>query len=433
MRFRASDVAAATAGRLVGADVWLDGASFDSRSLRPGALFVPLVAARDGHDYIGDALAAGAPAYLTARAASGPGTAIEVADTAAALMALGSWARSRRPDRVVGITGSVGKTSTKDLLAAAVATTLRTAANERSFNNEQGLPVTILESPDDTEVMVLEMGMRGAGEIARLCAVARPTVGLVTVVGEAHTGRLGGIEGVARAKGELVEALPASGIAVLNADDARVAAMAERTRASTLTYGASATSDVVYTDVALDDLARPSFTVRTPWGAAHVGLAVSGAHMVVNAAGAIAAAGALGVELDAAAEALRTAAISAARMQIKRSPAGALIVDDAYNANPTSMVAALDAVAAMPARRRIAVLGLMAELDDPASAHRTVAEHAHRLGITVVPVVVDLYGLPPVDDPIAALADVTDGDVVLVKGSLVAGLRRVAERLAGGG
>ena len=121
---------------------------------------------------------------------------IEVDDTAAALMALGEWARSRRPDRVVGITGSVGKTSTKDLLAAALASTLRTAASPRSFNNEQGLPVTILDSPDDTEVMVLEMGMRGLGEIARLCTVARPSVGVVTVVGAAHTGLLGGIEGL---------------------------------------------------------------------------------------------------------------------------------------------------------------------------------------------------------------------------------------------
>lgn len=134
---------------------------------------------------------------------------------------------------------SVGKTSTKDLLAAALASTLRTAASPRSFNNEQGLPVTILDSPDDTEVMVLEMGMRGLAEIARLCAVARPSVGVVTVVGAAHTAQLGGREGVARAKGELIEALEPTGVAVLNADDARVRAMATRTSARILTYGAA--------------------------------------------------------------------------------------------------------------------------------------------------------------------------------------------------
>ena len=202
MRFRCSEAASATGGQLHGPDVWIEGASFDSRSLRPGSLFVPIIAARDGHEHIADAFSAGAAASLTSRPASSLGlppssAMIEVDDTAAALMALGGWARARRPDRVVGITGSVGKTSTKDLLAAALASTLRTAASPRSFNNEQGLPVTILDSPDDTEVMVLEMGMRGLGEIARLCEVARPSVGVVTVVGAAHTGLLGGIEGVA--------------------------------------------------------------------------------------------------------------------------------------------------------------------------------------------------------------------------------------------
>ena len=170
MRFRSSEAALATGGRLHGPDVWIEGASFDSRSLQPGSLFVPIVAARDGHDHIADAFSAGAAASLTSRPVgprdlSAGNTMIEVDDTAAALMALGRWARSRRPDRVVGITGSVGKTSTKDLLAAALASTLRTAASPRSFNNEQGLPVTILDSPDDTEVMVLEMGIRGLGEL----------------------------------------------------------------------------------------------------------------------------------------------------------------------------------------------------------------------------------------------------------------------------
>jgi UDP-N-acetylmuramoyl-tripeptide--D-alanyl-D-alanine ligase len=239
MRFRSSEVAAATGGRMHGPDVWIDGASFDSRTLRPGSLFVPIVAARDGHDHIAGALSAGAAASLTSRPVGSldlpsGSTVIEVADTAAALMALAAWGRSRRPDRVVGVTGSVGKTSTKDLLAAILASTLRTAASPRSFNNEQGLPVTILDSPDDTEALVLEMGMRGLGEIARLCAVARPTVGIVTVVGAAHTERLGGVDGVARAKAELVEALDPGGVAVLNADDPRVRAMASRTDAHVL-------------------------------------------------------------------------------------------------------------------------------------------------------------------------------------------------------
>src|SRR5262249_38078590 len=161
----------------------------------------------------------------------------------------------------------------------ALAGTRRTAASPRSFNNEQGLPVTILDSPDDTEVMVLEMGMRGLGQIARLCEVARPTVGLVTVVGAAHTALLGGIEGVARAKRELIEALEPTGVAVLNADDARVRAMAGCTRATVLTYGTAPEADVHIGPVRLDDRARPRFTVATPWGTTDVELAVSGAHM----------------------------------------------------------------------------------------------------------------------------------------------------------
>jgi UDP-N-acetylmuramoyl-tripeptide--D-alanyl-D-alanine ligase len=437
MRFLSSQAAAATGGRLQGPDVPIEGASFDSRSLRPGSLFVPIVADRDGHDHIVDAFSAGAAAALTSRPVESlntpPGsTTIEVDDTAAALMSLAEWARSRRPDNVVGVTGSVGKTSTKDLLAAVLATTMRTAASPRSFNNEQGLPITILDSADDTEVMVLEMGMRGPGQITRLCNVARPTVGLVTVVGDAHTALAGGIEGVARAKAELIESLPPTGIAVLNADDARVRAMAARTSAHVLTYGRALDADVHVGAIQLDEWARPRFTVQTPWGTNQVGLAVSGAHMALNAAAAIAVAGALGVSLETAAAALATATVSEGRMGILVAPSGALVVNDAYNANPTSVVAALDALAAMHAHRRFAVLGLMAEIQDPAAGHRLVAAHAARLGIEVVAVAVDLYGVTPEEDPIGALGSLGPGDVVLVKGSLVAGLQPIAKRLAAG-
>ena len=234
MRFRASDVAAATGGTLVGPDSNLTGASFDTRTIRPGELFVPLVAERDGHDFIAAAAAAGAGATLTSQGAGSSAetgiAAIEVADTAAALIDVATWAARRIGATIVGITGSVGKTSTKDLAGAAIAAGRRVAANQRSYNNEQGLPVTVLGAADDTEVLVLEMGMRGFGEIARLCAIAPPTVGIVTAVADAHTARLGGIEGVARAKAELVLALPPSGVAILNADDERVRTMATLTR-----------------------------------------------------------------------------------------------------------------------------------------------------------------------------------------------------------
>ena len=429
MRLLASDAARGIGGRLLGPDVEFEGVSFDTRSLVPGQLFVPIVDERDGHDFIGDAYAAGAALHLTSVADRfrRDHTSIEVADTAAALMVLAQWARARSAARVVGITGSVGKTSTKDLVAAAVGSARRTAANERSFNNEQGLPATILNSPDDTEVLVLEMGMRGFGEISRLCEIARPEIGVVTSVGHSHTERVGGVEGVAGAKRELVEALPASGTAVLNADDHRVSAMAESTGASVITFGRN--GDVRLSGLELDERARPSFVVDTPWGSSTVRLAVAGAHMASNAAAAIAVAGVLGVDLGDAVDALRTADVSGMRMEVTTTPSGAIVVNDAYNANPISMRAALDAVAAMAASRRIAVLGLMAELDEPGSAHREIAAYALDLGIEIVPTGVDLYGVGPEDDPIEALGPLGAGDVVLVKASRSAGLESVVAAL----
>jgi UDP-N-acetylmuramoyl-tripeptide--D-alanyl-D-alanine ligase len=436
VRIRASEAAAGIGGRLIGPDIEFDGASFDSRSTAPGQLFVPIVAERNGHEFIGAARDRGAVAHLTSEPDDfrRDGTAIEVADTAQALLALAQWARRRLDARVIGITGSVGKTSAKDLTAAACSAGRRTTANERSFNNEQGLPVTILNAPDDTEVLILEMGMRGFGHISDLCEIARPDVGVVTVVGHAHTELVGGIEGVARAKGELVEALPASGVAVLNADDERVAAMRSRTGAQVITFGVvgDAQADVQVSDVRLDGLARAGFRVDTPWGTGTTRLAVPGAHMVTNAAAAIAVAGVVGVDLAAALDALSTATLSSMRMELVRTSGGATIVNDAYNANPTSMCAALDALAAMDARRRVAVLGLMGEIDDPEPAHREIAAHAADLGIELVVVGTDLYGLPPMADPAAAvdaIGDVSSGDVVLVKASRSAGLERVVSAL----
>ena len=267
-------------------------------------------------------------------------TIVEVADTSQALLDLATWARSQLPATVVGITGSVGKTSTKDLTVAAVGAGRRVAANTRSFNNEQGLPVTVLGAPDDVEVLVLEMGMRGPGEITRLCAVGQPEIGVVTAVAEAHTALLGGIDGVARAKAELVDALPSSGVAVLNADDPRVTTMAGRTAARVLRFGRHADADVRIANLVLDELARPTFTVATPWGECEVRLTVSGAHMASNAAAALAVAGVVGVDITAAAAALAQAALSARRMQVVTTVDGGLLINDAYNANPASMLAA---------------------------------------------------------------------------------------------
>lgn len=223
----------------------------------------------------------GAAAYLTTRPPVG-GTAIEVPDTLRGLMALAAVQRSSFAGPVIAVTGSVGKTSTKDLAWAALAAGRPTWANERSFNNEQGLPTTLLNTPDLTEVLVLEMGMRGLGEIAELCSIARPTIGVITRVAEAHSDRVGGIEGVARAKAELIAALPHDGLAILNADDVRVRAMASQSAAPVLLYGGAPDADVRLDDLRLDDIARPSFLLHTPWGQCRVHLAASGRHMAHN-------------------------------------------------------------------------------------------------------------------------------------------------------
>ena len=429
VRILASQVAEATGGYLVGPDVVVDGASFDSRSTTSGQLFVPIVAERNGHEYIEAALRAGAAAYVTSEPSRG-GSAIVVDDTSDALMALAASARRRLAIPVIGVTGSVGKTSTKDLIAAALGATRRITASVRSFNNEQGLPVTILGAPDDTEALVVEMGMRGFGEIRRLCAVASPTIGIVTAVADAHTERVGGIEGVARAKRELVEALPAGGFAVLNADDHRVAAMATHTVAAVVTYGL--TGDVRVSRLELDELARSTFVVETPWGSGRVQLAVSGDHMAFNAAAALAVVGVVEGSVDAAIDALATAQISGMRMEVRRAASGAVIINDAYNANPDSMRAALRALSQIRADRRFAVLGQMAELDDPITSHREVAEFAADLGITLIAVGTDRFGVTPTDNPIEVLGEIGVGDAVLVKASRVAALERVAAALLGG-
>ena len=435
MRFMAADVANATRGALTGQNAHLDGVSFDSRTLRPGQLFVPIVAERDGHDFIDDAIARGAGAYLTQRTPHGRRTAITVPDTLHALIDLARWGRDRleatTKGRVVGITGSVGKTSTKDFARAALAGALRTAASDKSFNNDQGLPVTILNAPDDTEALVVEMGMRGFGEIARLCSIARPTIGVVTAVAEAHTERVGGLDGVAKAKGELIASLPPDGTAILNADDDRVAAMHGLTSARVVTYGFSASADVACTEHVVGDDGRVSMSVRSPWGATRVEVPVPGMHMASNSLAAIAIAGVCGVDVEVAAAGVASTSLSPMRMESVVTARGARILSDCYNANPASMRAALETLASMPASRRVAVLGLMAELADSPREHSAIAELARSLRVEIVSVGTDAYGVAPVGvDEAADTLNALGADAVgLVKGSRVAALERVVSAL----
>ncbi len=435
MELTIDEVAAAVRGEVVGPPTTISGACIDSRLAGEGQLFVPLVAERDGHDFIPAALEAGSPAYLTSRAPLEGTTAVLVDDTMRALTRLGSVARDRLPEAVTGITGSVGKTSVKDLLAAALATTYPTAASEKSFNNEIGVPLTLVNAPDGTERVVLEMGARGIGHIRTLCDVARPTVAIVTMVAEVHTSEYEhGLDDVARAKGELVEAIPVDGHVILNGSDARVRAMASRTDARVLTYGVS--GDVVAQRVDVDEHLRPRFRLSSPWGTVDVQLAVHGVHQVGNALAAAAAALVQDVPLEAVAEGLGSAALSPWRMELGHAASGATVLNDAYNSNPTALAAALHSLAALDAGRRVAVLGVMAELGDGSDErHAEMGELAEDLGIDVVSVDCPAYGVgtnvPTVEAAVDALGPLGPDDAVLVKASRSAGLERVAALLLG--
>lgn len=447
MRLRAIELAGALGGRLHGPDVELDRIAIDSRAVHGGELFVPIVAERDGHDFVGAAVAGGAAAYLSARGALDPTVPwIEVDDTAVALLEIGRVARRHLPDRVVGITGSVGKTTVKDLTAGTLGARYRTWASARSFNNELGVPLTLANAPADTEALVIEMGARGPGHIALLCDVAVPAIGVVTVVGAAHTEQFGSVDEVAKAKSELVAALPSSGTAVLNAGDRRVLDMRRLTAAAVLTYAhdagagpgrAGVAADVTADAVQLDDELRPSFRLCSPWGSVPVRLPVRGEHNVGNALAAAAAGLAAGLSLDEVAVGLGSAKGSPSRMDLQRAPSGLVVLDDSYNSNPLSLEAGLRALARLHVRRRVAVLGVMAELGaEGPGEHRRLAEVAASLGIEVLAVGTDQYGVPrTAPDPAAAVALLDElgplgpGDAVLVKASRVADLGRVAEAL----
>ena len=464
MEMWAREIAEVTGGRLIGPDLAVRGAAIDSRELTDGQLFVPVIDERDGHDFIAAAIEHGASAYLSSRPVDGPNVdvaAVEVADTGEALIALGRAARGRigaEPGfaAVIGITGSVGKTTTKDLLRAALHESLPTAASVRSFNNELGVPLTLLNAPDRTQAAVVEMGARRAGHIAMLCEIARPTVGVVTTVEMVHTEMFGSLAEVGIAKGELIEALPSDGAAVLNADNPLVAAMAERTDARVLRFSAGSTgsagsagsaatggvgSDLWAEHVAVDSDLRPTFRLHTPWGDADVHLGVRGAHNVANALAAAAAALVVGAPLDAVVEGLSRVELSPWRMDLQVAASGVRVLNDAYNAGPASMAAALRSLDALDAAHPVAVLGIMAELGpDSAAAHRRVADLAEDLAVQVIAVAAPDYGpaarhVPDIDAAHALLlADgpLGAGHVVLVKGSRVAGLERLAAMLLDG-
>ncbi|HEV2088590.1 MAG TPA: UDP-N-acetylmuramoyl-tripeptide--D-alanyl-D-alanine ligase [Cryptosporangiaceae bacterium] len=455
-----AEIAAATGGTLTGADpatVVTGTVEFDSRALTPGGLFVALAGERvDGHDFAAAAVAAGAVAVLATRPVDAPTVLVDDA-----LVALGRLARFAvdRLDQltVIGVTGSAGKTSTKDLLAQLVSRLGPTVAPPGSFNNELGHPWTVLRADSGTRYLVLEKSARGEGHIRWLTEVAPPRIGVVLNVGVAHVGEFGSLEVTAKAKGELVEALPRDGLAVLNADDPRVRAMADRTPAPAVLVGEAADADVRAEEVTLDDAGRPTFTLVTAVGRASVRLRLHGAHHVGNALAAAAVALHLGMDLPTVAAALGEAGpVSRRRMEVVERADGVTVVDDTYNANPDSVRAALHTLVAMTRgaatpRRSWAVLGYMGELG-PAerSEHEAIGRLVARLGIDRLVVVGPLaepihtgailerltgeesVHVPDVDGALAVLGgELRAGDVVLVKASKSAHLERITASLLG--
>mgnify|MGYP006269937655 FL=1 len=432
MRIKASDVARACAGTLVGGDVEAVGIGFDTRTLSAGQAFVAVVGERDGHDHLDDARSNGAPFAIVARGRAIDSLAcVEVDDTVAALASLASWCRDRLSCPVVGITGSAGKTSTKNLVTAVLGTALQKVHSApASLNNDIGVPVTLINAPADADALVLEMGMRGFGEIARLCTFARPTIGLVTNVGDAHGERVGGPEGIARAKAELVRSIGPDGVVVLNSNDPRVAAMATGLPCRVVMVGREPDCDVVW------DAGTVEADGRVTFRAEHHGVSVEctpslpGVHMAANAALALGVAVAVGVDIGTAATGVGRESVESGRMRWCVAPDGSRVLDDSYNANVASMIAALETVASVGNGPCVAVLGRMAEVPDEEESHRRVARRAAELGVTIVALETVLYGTGSfdVDGAVTAVRE-SGATTVLVKGSRSSRTERVVAAL----
>jgi UDP-N-acetylmuramoyl-tripeptide--D-alanyl-D-alanine ligase len=449
------EIAAACDGRIDGADPdqVVSAIVTDSRLVGPGSVFVALPGENaDGHAFAVDALRAGAVAVLARDDATlQSGAYVRVPDTLAAMSDIAEAVRNRLAATTIAITGSSGKTGTKDLTAAACAHERRTVAADASFNNEIGVPLTIFGAQEDTEILVVEVGARGIGDIAALTPVIKPDVAIITNICSPHIGRFGSIENTARAKGELIEALTPAGIAVLNADDPMTPSLGSRTSARIVRFGRAASADVRAEDVTLDGDARASFTLVAEGERLPVTLRMAGEHMVENALAAAAAARAAGVSLAGAVEGMSRAEGSAWRMEI-RDVGARRILNDAYNANPDSVAAALKALVSMSrGRPSWAVLGYMAELGaEETAAHDRVGRLAVRLGVGHLVTVGEqaraiheaarLEGMfggeaifsSTIEEALEVLRAQMEPDaVVLVKASRAAGLERLAHALEG--
>ena len=460
MRLTLAEVVQATGGHAdsgaPSGGVIISGVSTDTRTLKPGDLFVPLRGPRaDGHDHIAQAFAGGAAAALSSRRDAARGgeevarraALIRVDDTLRALGDLAAYYRQTLTVRVVGITGSVGKTTTAGMCAAILAGSYRVVRTPDDWNAEIGVPLTVLGLRDGDEVAVIEMAMRGPGQIADLVRIAAPQVGVVTNVGASHLELLGSLENVARAKGELVDGLPPGGTAVLNADDERVLGLRARARAAVVTFGVAPTAGVRAEEIAFTEEGMHFRLVRTD-GAADVVLNTWGLQNVRNALAAFAVGQVLGLGVDAARRGLAAWAPPEMRLQALRA-GEVLIINDAYNASPASMAAAFEVLRQVGSgRRRLLVLGEMKELGaESAALHRAVGTQAGGAAAVLIAVggsdaealasgardaggPQDIYRAADPADAAARLRTIVRaGDVVLVKGSRVTAMEQVVEAL----
>jgi UDP-N-acetylmuramoyl-tripeptide--D-alanyl-D-alanine ligase len=450
MKLSLNDLARITSGDLVQKsddtpEFEPGGVVVDSREAQRRSVFFALKGeSSDGHDYIVDAASRGAATAVVNREVETDIDLIVVDDTLQALVALASWVRDVVDPITVGITGSVGKTTTKDFLASITSPLRSTVAAQRSFNTEVTVPLTLLRLRDRTEILITELGTRGPGQIAELCSFVRPQVGVVTNVDVSHMEKFHSIDAIAEEKAALIDALPEGGTAVLNADDERVSAMASQSKAEVLTFGTSANAWLRGEGISFDERGRASFRMIHDARGAWVSLSVSGHHQVINALAASAAAVALGFSLDECSAGLGKADASPWRMHV-REARGVIFVNDAYNAGPKSVTSALETTSQMvePGHRLIAVLGHMAELGPIEEAEhvrigalvrtmadelitvgsgaKAIAEGARTAGMS------DVHEVESGQQVLDLLDDLKAGDVVLVKASRVVGLERLVD------
>lgn len=439
-----AEIADFTKGQAIGSGT-VDNVVIDSREAGQGSLFFALPGERvDGHQFVDDVLAKGGFAVVKEGSHEGPGV-VHVEDPLLALQDLAQAYLAKVRVPVIAVTGSNGKTSTKDMIAQVLSTRFEVHATEGNLNNEIGVPLTILGLEEHHQILVAEMGMRGLGQIKRLTEICPPDYGVITNIGPVHLELLGGMGNVAQAKGELLDAMDTDGVAILNGDDPSVRGQARSFKGEIVYYGLDAANQLVARGIKLDDEGRPSCLVSYNDEEVDLNLAVPGVHNVWNACAALAVGLQFGVSLREGSHALRELSISAMRLEVRRSTDGVIVVNDSYNASPASMKGALDTLAHMYCSgQRVAILGTMLELGEiEEEAHLEVGRHAAESAERLIFIGEladvmkqgagrgDVY--PSVEEFLNTNPQFEEGDLVLVKASRGLAFERIVEKLLKGG